>query len=109
MNEYIYNEAFLWIITRARLENRMFSRAIISELLKTQYISFGDLHYNVCNLLAPISEHNFRNHIVLTNDYLKNIDNSNRNVEVLVARIHDITVEVEGEFYTRLALVHNVR
>lgn len=105
-----FNRAILTIVQRADLESRVISRAIVCELLKAQFFSFEVLHDRVnIALNIHLDKKVFRNHVSYTNDALKAVNNLDPRLEVLIAQIYEITIEHNGELFTRIALVHNVR
>lgn len=110
MEDRVFNEAMLRLITRADLENHMIGRAIIAALLQTDFMKFEVLYSNVRGKFdAVITEKTFRRHIEFVNDKFRLINNMDMKHEITIAQIYEITVEVDGAFYTRMALVHNIR
>lgn len=110
INASLFNAAMFRLISRADLENYPISRAIVAELLRVDFIKFGDLHLNVCNAVkANLTEKHLRQHIKFTNEKFRMINNLDIHEEVTLAQIYDITVEVNNRFFTRIALVHNIR
>lgn len=109
MEERVFNTAMLRLISRADLENHMISRAILAVLLRCDFMTFGALHADIEGRFGmKITEKTLRKHIEFTNDKLRMINNLDMKQEITLAHIYDITVEVGGEFHTRIALVHNV-
>lgn len=110
MTDRVFNEAMLRLVTRADLENHMIGRAIIAELLQHDFMEFAVLYREVCGKFnAVITEKTFRRHIEFVNEKFRLINNMDMKHEITIAQIYEITVEVNGEFYTRIALVHNIR
>ncbi len=106
----IFNDAMLRLTERAGLESHPISRAIVCELLKHDCVKFGDLLYEVTRSVnCDLSERNLRRHIEFTNEKFRLINNLDIKEQVTLAQIYEITVEFNDQFFTRIALVHNVR
>lgn len=97
------------IIERAALDNFPISRAIISILRQKTSVKVADLHKAVCERVgAPLPERFFQKAMDFTNEKLRLINNLDPKHEVCIARIYFLTVEVEGKYFRRVALVDNL-
>lgn len=102
------NQAIDAILSRANLKAHVVSCAIIEFLARQTSMKFGDLHKQVCEKLGvSMKEKHFRYAISYTNEALRLINNLDHKSEVCIAAIYEITVEVDGNYFTRFALVHN--
>lgn len=105
-----FNDAMERLTRRADLENHPISRALICELLQHEFMKFDELHASVCDaVMVSLTEKNFRSHIEFVNEKFRLINNMDVREDITIAQIYEITVEIDGQFYTRFALVHNIR